>query len=64
SPGNPHSDIDHACDLLGQVIPSLSSLSSTRSLERVNSVRRALAAHAGRPSVQEVEDRFQSTMAR
>jgi hypothetical protein len=47
--GNPHSDIDHACALLGQVIPSLSSLSSTRSLERVNSVRRSLAAHAERP---------------
>jgi transcriptional regulator with XRE-family HTH domain len=63
SPGNSHSDIDQACDLLGQVIPSLSSLNSTRSLDRVNSVRRALAAHAERPSVQEVEDRFRSTIA-
>lgn len=63
SPGNPHSDIDRACALLGQVIPLLGSLSSTHSLERVNSVRRALAAHAGRPSVQEVEDRFRSTIA-
>ena len=63
SPGNPHSNIDQTCDLLGQVIPSLGSLSSTRSLERINSVRRALAAHAERSSVQEVEDRFQSTMA-
>lgn len=47
SQGNSRSDIDRACDLLGQVIPSLGSLSSARSLERVNSVRRALAAHAG-----------------
>ncbi len=63
SQGNPRSDIDQACDLLGQVIPLLGSLNSTRSLERVNSVRRALAAHAERPSVQEVENLFRSTMA-
>ncbi len=63
SPGNSRADIDQACDLLGQVIPSLGSLHSTRSLERVNAVRRALAAHAERPSVQEVEDLFRSTMA-
>jgi len=63
SPGNPGSDIDQACDLLSQVIPSLSSLSSTRSLEHVNSVRRALTAHAGRPSVQAIEDHFRSTIA-
>ncbi len=62
SQGNSHSDIDRACELLGQVIPSFSSLNSTRSLERVNSVRRALAAHAERPSVQQVEDLFRSTM--
>jgi hypothetical protein len=52
APGNSRGDIDRACDLLGQVIPSLSSLNSTHSLDWVNSVRRALAAHAGRPSVQ------------
>ncbi|MGH3923065.1 MAG: hypothetical protein ACRDTT_09395, partial [Pseudonocardiaceae bacterium] len=63
SPSNPRSDIDRACDLLGQVIPSLSSLSSARGLEGVNSVRRALVAHAGRSSVQDVEDRFRSTIA-
>ncbi|MGH3719565.1 MAG: helix-turn-helix domain-containing protein [Pseudonocardiaceae bacterium] len=62
SRSNPHSDIDRACELLSQVIPSLGSLSSTRALEGVNSVRRVLAAHAGRPSVQEVEDRFRSTI--
>jgi hypothetical protein len=62
SPGNSHSDIDRACDLLGQVIPSLNSLNSTRSLDRVNSVRRALTAHAGRPSVQAIEDHFRSTI--
>ncbi|MGH3905719.1 MAG: hypothetical protein ACRDTE_16275, partial [Pseudonocardiaceae bacterium] len=32
--GNPHSDVDRACELLGQVLPSLRSLYSTRSLER------------------------------
>ncbi|MGH3770031.1 MAG: helix-turn-helix domain-containing protein [Pseudonocardiaceae bacterium] len=63
SEDNRHSDIDQACHLLGQVIPALGSLSSARILERVNSLRRALAAHAGRPSVQEVEDRFRSTIA-
>jgi hypothetical protein len=62
SEGNSHSDIDPACHLLSQVIPALSSLSSARSLESVNSLRRALAAHAGRSSVQEVEERFQSTI--
>ncbi len=60
---NPHSDIDRACDLLGQAIPSLSSLNSARSLESVNSLRRALAPHAERSSVQELEDRFRSTIA-
>jgi DNA-binding XRE family transcriptional regulator len=63
SSGNPHSDIDRACDLLGQVIPLLGSLSSTHSLEHVNAVRRALAPYAGRMSVQEVEERFRSTIA-
>lgn len=62
SQDNSRGDIDQACDLLGQVIPSLGSLNSTRSLERVNSVRRALAAHAGHPSVQQIEDLFRSTM--
>ncbi|MGH3899588.1 MAG: helix-turn-helix domain-containing protein [Pseudonocardiaceae bacterium] len=62
SEGNSRSDIDQACHLLGQVIPALNSLSSARILERVNSLRRALAAHAGRASVQEVEDRFRSTI--
>ncbi len=61
--GNSHSDIDQACHLLSQVIPSLSSLTSARILEQVNSLRRALAAHAARPSVQDLEDRFRSTMA-
>lgn len=60
--GNPHSDIDRACDLLSQVIPLLGSLRSTHSLDQVNSLRRALAPHAGRPSVQELEARFRSTI--
>ncbi len=59
--GNSHSDIDQACHLLSQVIPLLSSLTSARVLERVDSLRRALAAHAERPSVQDVEERFRST---
>ncbi|MGH3721717.1 MAG: helix-turn-helix domain-containing protein [Pseudonocardiaceae bacterium] len=63
SRNNLHSDLDRACDLLGQVIPSLGSLSSTSALKVVNSVRRALAPHAERPSVQEVEDHFRSTIA-
>jgi transcriptional regulator with XRE-family HTH domain len=61
--GNSRGDIDRACDLLCQVIPSLGSLNSTHSLDRVNSVRRALAAHAERPSVQKVEDHFRCTIA-
>jgi transcriptional regulator with XRE-family HTH domain len=60
--GHTGSDIDRACELLGQMIPSLGSLSSARSLEGVNSLRRALTPHARRPSVQEVEDRFRSTI--
>ncbi len=48
-------DVDHAAELLCQVVPVLSSLRSTVILQRVNSVRRALVAHAGRPSVQELE---------
>jgi hypothetical protein len=60
--GNPHSDIDRACEVLGQVLPSLGSLHSARSLDRVNAVRRALAAHADRPSVQEFEGRYRSTV--
>lgn len=60
--GNPHSDIDHACDLLGQMIPLLGSLRSTHSLDQVNSLRRALALHARRPSVRELGERFRSTI--
>lgn len=63
SPGNSRGDIDRACELLSQVLPSLGSLRSTRSLGQVNALRRALAAHAGHPGVQKVEDRFHSTMA-
>ena len=40
----------------------LGSLHSTRSLERFNAVRRALAPHAKRPSVQEFEASFRSTV--
>ncbi len=60
--GNPHCDVDRACELLGQALPSLGSLHSTRSLERFNIVRRALAAHPNRPSVQEFEDRYHTTV--
>jgi hypothetical protein len=61
SEGNPRGDIDQACKLLGQVIPSLGSLRSTRTLDQVNAVRRALAPHAGHPRVQEIEDRFRES---
>lgn len=55
APGNNSGgDVDRAATLLLEVIPSLGSLSSARSLERFNSARRALAAHAERPSVQEL----------
>lgn len=63
SEDNSRSDIDQVCDLLGQMIPSLGSLNSTRSLERVNSIRRTLSAHAERSSVQEAEEYFRSTIA-
>jgi transcriptional regulator with XRE-family HTH domain len=58
--GNVASDIDRACELLGQVIPSLSSLTSTRTLERINSVRRELRPYAALSSVQGIENQFQS----
>ncbi len=63
SEGNSCGDVDRACEVLGEVLPSLNSLSSARSLDRLNVVRRALAAHAGRPNVQELEDRFRLTAA-
>ncbi|MDQ3886464.1 MAG: hypothetical protein M3308_05520 [Actinomycetota bacterium] len=63
SEGNSCSDVDQACEVLGELLPSLNSLSSARSLDRLNRVRRALAAHAERPSVQELEDRFRFTVA-
>ncbi|MGH3943418.1 MAG: helix-turn-helix transcriptional regulator [Pseudonocardiaceae bacterium] len=59
--GNPHSDVDRACELLGQVVTSFGSLRSARSMERFNAVRRALAPYAQRPSVQEFEDRYRTT---
>ncbi|MFN2496234.1 MAG: hypothetical protein ABR608_10060 [Pseudonocardiaceae bacterium] len=43
--GNPHSDIDQACEVLGQVLPSLGSLHTQPGTRQ----RRALAAHADRP---------------
>lgn len=61
--GNVASDIDRACELLGQVIPSLSSLTSTRTLEWINSVRRVLSQYTGLSSVQEIEEQFQSHIA-
>jgi transcriptional regulator with XRE-family HTH domain len=61
--GNVDSDIDKACDLLGQVIPSLSSLTSARVFERINSVRRELRPYAALSSVQEIEEQFQSHAA-
>jgi len=60
--GNPHSDVDQACEVLNQALPSLGSLHSARSLERFNAVRRALASHASRPSVQDFEHRFRATV--
>lgn len=60
--GNPHSDVDRACELLGQTFPSLGSLHSANCLKRVNAARRALAVYATRPSVQELEDRFRATV--
>lgn len=48
-------DVDRTCLLLGEVLPTLSSLSSSRSLGRVNSLRRALSVYAHRPAVQELE---------
>ena len=62
SEGNSCNDVDRACEVLGEVLPSLNSLSSARSLDRLNVVRRALASHAGRPSVQELEDRLRFTV--
>lgn len=59
---NPHADIDHACEVLGQALPALGSLHSARTLDRVNTVRRALAAHGDRPSVQHFEDRYRTTI--
>lgn len=59
--GNPHSDLDRACELLGQTLPSLGSMHSALSLERINTVRRALAAHPNHRSVQEFEDRYRTT---
>lgn len=61
--GNVRSDIDRACDLLGQVIPSLSSLTSARVLEGINSLRRELRPYAALSSVQEIEEQFQSHVA-
>jgi len=63
SEGNSCSDVDRACEVLGEVLPSLDSLSSARSLDRINVVRRKLTAHAERPSVQELENRFRCTVA-
>lgn len=60
--GNSHSDIDRACEVLGQALPSLGSLNSALSLERFNTVRRGLVAHANRPSVQEFEAQFRTTV--
>ncbi|MGH3940333.1 MAG: hypothetical protein ACRDTG_17205 [Pseudonocardiaceae bacterium] len=44
------------------MLPSLGSGHNALCLERFNAVRRKLAAHANRPSVQEFEDRFRTTI--
>lgn len=62
SESNSGGDADRAAELLCQVIHTLGSVHSTVVLHRVNSVRRALAAHASRPSVQELEHLYRTSV--
>jgi hypothetical protein len=51
---DPDSDIGMACDVLREALPVIGSLSSTRALDAVNTVRRGLSAYPT-PAVRELE---------
>src|SRR6266545_985120 len=56
--GNADADVERACAILGEIVPVAGALTSLRSLEAVNRVRRKLAPYAQQPAVKEIEDRF------
>lgn len=57
----PGKDVDHACALLGEVLPALPALTSVRARNRVAGVRRKLLQYPSRPSVREFEHRYEQT---
>lgn len=51
-------DIDQSCSILGEVLPVAGSLTSARTLDAINRVRRRLTPFAARPAVQDLEQQF------
>ncbi|GAA1414320.1 multiprotein-bridging factor 1 family protein [Catellatospora coxensis] len=53
--GRGEADVDQACRVLDDVLPTVGSLTSVRALTAVNDIRIRLAPYAARPSVQRLE---------
>jgi transcriptional regulator with XRE-family HTH domain len=62
--GGDEVDVDHAAQLLAEVMPAMTALTSTRAHARVQQVRRDLAPYRDRASVQDLEALHQTLTAR
>jgi hypothetical protein len=55
-------EIDHACNVVRDVIPVIGSLTSARALTAVNQFRARLASYGNHPAVQELEHDLRETV--
>jgi hypothetical protein len=59
NPSNARVDVDMACQVLTDALPSAAGLTSARGLTAINAVRRKLVPFRSTPAVQRVEEDFQ-----
>ncbi|MEU1204656.1 helix-turn-helix transcriptional regulator [Nocardia sp. NPDC005825] len=62
----PHTDgvdVEKACEVLTDALPAACGLTSSRSIEAINVVRRQLAPYADLPCVQDLEQRYHQTVS-
>jgi len=58
--GRARGDVDQACAVLREALPSATGLTSARGLDSINAVRARLTPYRDRPAVQQVEADFQA----
>jgi hypothetical protein len=56
-------DVEHACHLLGEAIPSISTAQSARNQKRVADIRVKLTKHHGLPAVKDVDERLRALVS-